>query len=173
MRVLLYWSVVIFFASVLTAKPGYAQSPSANKQKEIRCLAQNIYFEAQGEPAVGQLAVGLVTMNRVKSHHFPNTYCDVVWQPRQFSWTHDGKSDHPHDRLAWSRARQIARFIVEKFWALPERSRVALDITNGALHYYAPRLANPYWAKVKVITREIGGHVFLREKFRRELHENS
>lgn len=174
MRVLLFWSVTIFLANVLTASPGYAQSTSVNKQKELRCLAQNIYFEAQGEPAGGQLAVALVTMNRVKSHRFPNTYCGVVWQHRQFSWTHDGKSDRPHDILAWRRARQIAEFIYNKYWKLPEPSRRALDITHGALHYYAPRLANPYWAKVKVITREIGGHVFLREKkFRKELRENS
>ena len=172
MRVLLFWSLPIFLVSVLTTSPSFAKSPSDKKQ-ELQCLAQNVYFEARGEPASGQLAVALVTMHRVKSRHFPNTVCGVVWQRRQFSWTHDGKSDHPRDRRAWKRARQVAEFIYNKYWKLPERSRNALDITHGALHYYAPDLAKPYWAKVKIKTREIGGHVFLREKFRREIRENS
>lgn len=173
MRVLLVWSLMFFLFNIVTASPSFAKSPSDKKKRELYCLAQNIYFEAQGEPAGGQLAVALVTMHRVKSHRFPNSICGVVWQHRQFSWTHDGKSDRPRDRRAWGRARQIAKFIYEKYWKLPEVSRIALDITNGALHYYAPGLANPYWAKVKVITREIGGHVFLREKYRRKLRENS
>ncbi|WP_455198888.1 cell wall hydrolase [Kaarinaea lacus] len=171
MRALLLQSLVIFFFGMLAANPVMASSIS--DKKEMRCLAQNIYFEAQGEPSGGQLAVALVTMNRVKNRRYPNTVCGVVWQHRQFSWTHDGKSDRPRDRLAWRRARQIANFIYSKYFKLPERSRQALDITNGALHYYAPNLANPYWAKVKVVTREIGGHVFLREKYRNEHHENS
>ena len=174
MQTLLFRSLVFFITGLLTASPSFAKSPSEEKRKkELFCLAQNIYFEAQGEPAGGQLAVALVTMNRVKSKRYPGTVCGVVWQHRQFSWTHDGKSDHPSDRRAWSRARQIASFMLNKYFTLPERSRKALDITNGAKHYYAPLLANPYWAKVKVVTREIGGHVFLREKFRGETIENS
>ena len=172
MRVLLFWSLVFFVVSMLASSPIHAKSPSEMK-KELRCLAQNVYFEAQGEPSSGQLAVALVTMNRVKSKRYPSTVCGVVWQRRQFSWTHDGKSDRPRDRRAWGHARQIANFIYHKYFNLPERSRAALDITNGALHYYAPGLANPYWAKVKVVTREIGGHVFLRERLRREQRENS
>ena len=38
-------------------------------------------------------------MNRVRSRAFPNTVCDVVWQPSQFSWTKDGRPDRP-----WSAA---------------------------------------------------------------------
>ena len=174
MRVLVLQSLIILLVGMLTTGTGFAGPLSDSiKKKELHCLAQNIYFEAQGEPSGGQLAVALVTMNRVKNKRYPNTVCGVVWQRRQFSWTHDGKSDRPRDRLAWYRARQIAKFMYNKYFKLPEKSRLALDITNGALHYYAPDLANPYWAKVKVVTREIGGHVFLREKYRREHSENS
>jgi spore germination cell wall hydrolase CwlJ-like protein len=167
MRVLLFWSLVIFIANLFTVGVASAKNPVSNK-KELQCLAQNVYFEARGEPAAGQLAIALVTMHRVKSRRYPNTICNVVWQRKQFSWTHDGKSDRPRELLAWKRAKQIAAFIYNKYWSLPARSRGALDITNGALHYYAPDLASPYWAKVKIKTREIGGHIFLREMSRRE-----
>ena len=87
------------------------KSASQKDKRELRCLAQNIYFEARGERQAGQLAVGLVTMNRVNSKRFPNTVCKVVWQKRQFSWTHDGKSDRPTDMKAWKLAQKIAEFV--------------------------------------------------------------
>lgn len=149
----------------LASGPAWANPASQNiSAKEMRCLALNVYFEARGEPTQGQLAVALVSMNRVKSTRFPNTVCGVVWQPRQFSWTHDGKSDQPTDKRAWSTARKIANFVYTNYQNLPSRVRHALDITRGALHYYAPDLANPYWVKNQEVTRAIGGHVFLRNR---------
>lgn len=145
------------------ASPAFAGQNAEQKRaaKELRCLALNIYFEARGEPTEGQLAVAMVTMNRLKSRFFPNSICGVVWQKRQFSWTHDGKSDRPTDKRAWRLATKIARFAYQRYTKLSARLRKALDITKGALHYYAPRLAAPYWAKMHTVTREIGGHVFL------------
>ena len=130
-------------------------------KKQMRCLALNVYFEARGEAAEGQLAVAMVTMNRVKSRHYPNSVCGVVWQRKQFSWTHDGKADRPSDKRAWDLAQKIARFAYLRYGNLTERTRNALDLTKGALHYYAPHITLPYWAEAHSVTREIGGHVFL------------
>ena len=134
------------------------------QKKELHCLAQNVYFEARGELPVGQLAVAMVTMNRVESHRFPNSVCKVVWQKRQFSWTHDGRSDRPTDKKAWILAKQIANFIYNKYTDFSAASSGALDLTQGALHYYAPDLADPKWARSKDVTRKIGGHLFLAER---------
>ena len=62
-------------------------------RQEIHCGAQNVYFESQGEPGLGMVAVSQVVINRVKDKRWPDTICEVVWQNKQFSWTHDGKSD--------------------------------------------------------------------------------
>ena len=35
-------------------------------KKQVDCLTENIYFESAYEPRAGQIAVGMVTMNRVK-----------------------------------------------------------------------------------------------------------
>ena len=153
-----------FSLLLLMAGDLLASSQGINKEnKQIHCLAQNIYFEARGEPTTGQLAVAMVTMNRVRSKRFPSTVCGVVWQKRQFSWTHDGKSDRPTDKKAWRLAKQIARFVYYKYDQFRTLSNGALDLTKGALHYYAPKLADPYWAQRKQVTRKIGGHVFLAE----------
>lgn len=155
---------LLFLMTFISSTVSADESPKSKQiAKELRCLALNIYFEAQGEPPAGQLAVGLVTLNRKNHKRYPDTFCGVVWQKRQFSWTHDGKSDRPLKNHAWRLAQDIAAFIYHEYSNLPIKARRALDITHGALHYYAPKLADPYWAKVKVVTREIGGHVFLRE----------
>ena len=53
----------------------------------IECMAKNIYFEAKSQSLAGQLAVGLVVLNRVKSKHFPNDVCEVIYQgPVRESW---------------------------------------------------------------------------------------
>lgn len=136
--------------------------------KSIECLAKNIFNEGRSEIAVGQVAIALVTMNRAKNKHYPNTICKVVYQkackPKikypvyngctaQFTWTWDGnsKNDHVHFKNkkgkivqteveAWARAVQIAADVV--------LGRMH-DFTDGALHYYNPKLATPRWAKAK------------------------
>jgi len=155
----------LFFTLMLTvAGDIFASNPTLKKNnKELHCLALNIYFEARGEPTTGQLAVAMVTMNRVRSKRFPSSICGVVWQKRQFSWTHDGKSDRPRDKKAWTLAQKVANFVYYKYDTFRTLSNGALDLTKGALHYYAPKLADPYWAKSKQVTRQIGGHLFLAE----------
>lgn len=55
--------------------------------KEIECLARNIYHEARFEPYIGQLAVAQVTFNRVLDGKWGHSFCDVVYAYKQFSWT--------------------------------------------------------------------------------------
>lgn len=130
---------------------------------EVRCLALNIYHEARGEPREGQLAVGYVTMNRVVNPRYPGSVCKVVWQRKQFSWTHDGRSDRPDNQAAWTRSLHIASFVYKNYYRFMNITKGATDLTGGALHYYAPSLANPAWAKDMVATRQIGSHVFLKD----------
>ena len=58
---------------------------------DIDLLAAIIECEAGGEPYVGQVAVGNVVMNRVKSPLFPNTVLEVIYQNRQFSPVGSGR----------------------------------------------------------------------------------
>ena len=122
---------------------------------EIECLAKNIYFEARDQNISGQEAVAFVTLNRVKSDKYPNSICNVVWQRRQFSWTHDGKSDIPRDRLAWDMAMLLAIFIYE-------HQDILDDPTYGAIMYHADYV-RPYWVNSYRRTLIIGNHIFYRE----------
>ena len=140
--------------------------------KEVTCMAKNIFFEAAIESTAGKLAVAHVTLNRVDSKWFPNTVCEVVYDgPHytgsngeqfpvrdrcQFSWYCDGKGDDPRDgsRL-WEDSQELAKYVLLRQEELP-------DITDGALHYHASYIAAPRWAKRKKITTKIDTHIFYR-----------
>ena len=140
--------------------------------KEITCMAKNIFFEAAIESTAGKLAVAHVTLNRVDSHRFPNTVCEVVYDgPHytgsngeqypvrdrcQFSWYCDGKGDDPRDgsRL-WEDSQELAKYVLLRQEELP-------DITDGALHYHASYIEAPRWAKKKKVTTKIDTHIFYR-----------
>lgn len=83
MRAILIGLVLLFSSTAIQTKP---LTNHSIKLEEIKCLAANIHFEARGESKRGQIAVGHVTLNRVKNKNFPKTICNVVKQPGQFSW---------------------------------------------------------------------------------------
>ena len=140
--------------------------------KEITCMAKNIFYEAAVESTAGKLAVAHVTLNRVDSKWFPNTVCGVVYEgPHytngkgqqypvrdrcQFSWYCDGKGDDPREgsRL-WEDSQELAKYVLLRQEELP-------DITDGALHYHASYIDAPRWAKSKKITTKIDTHIFYR-----------
>ena len=138
--------------------------------KEVKCLADNIYFESRSESLAGQLAVAHVVMNRVEDPRFPNSICEVVYEgphyksqngklyPKknrcQFSWYCDGLSDEiPKRHEKWSKRMEAVA------WAVHEGEYK--DITEGATHYHA-NYVHPSWAKVYTLTTTIDTHIFYR-----------
>ena len=60
-----------------------AREAAAQADKEL--LAALIFCEAGNQPYEGQVAVGAVVMNRVKSSSYPDTITDVIYQSGQFT----------------------------------------------------------------------------------------
>jgi spore germination cell wall hydrolase CwlJ-like protein len=156
------WLFFLVAAGVVTALASLAyavfahqderrEAARAFEQKNIDCLARNIYFEARGEPAAGQYAVGEVTMNRKASRFFPRSVCAVVYEKRAFSWTDSAVLPEPAGE-EWIRARQVAEAVYY------QRYTPAL---KGALYYHATYV-NPDWAKEKRRVAQIGGHIFYK-----------
>ena len=83
--------VVCLLVGVMLCSCFSANADAATKRKksynnyQLKLLSSIIYCESGWEPYSGKLAVGIVIMNRVKSHSFPNTIKGVVYQPYQFS----------------------------------------------------------------------------------------
>jgi|GEM_PF-536535 len=147
--------LLIAFLFLETASRAMADSGKQAFQggNSLKCMALNIYHEARGESELGQVGVGMVTLNRANSRFFQPTICGVVYARAQFSWTGDKYSDVPKAGAAWNTANRIANNVI---------SRSVADPTGHASHYYNPAQANPPWAKKMKVTRRIGHHVFLR-----------
>jgi len=128
-------------------------------EEEIKCLADNIYFEARNESIKGQVAVALVTINRVKSKHYPDNICDVVWEHKQFSWTLDGKSDTPREGKAYNRSVLVATILLNSMYINDDFH----DFTEGATHYHA-NYVRPYWAHNMKYIASIDNHIFYKFK---------
>jgi spore germination cell wall hydrolase CwlJ-like protein len=125
---------------------GFTANANTYSDKQIKCLAQNIYYEARGEPLLGQLAVALVALNRVEDPRFPSTPCKVVWQPGQFVWTAKIKSDrntHQFEAVAELAVKLHAE---------------SIDVTRGALYFN--RGGKQAWHTRK--TTKIGKHSFFQ-----------
>jgi len=137
--------------------PACADSPDTALEKEQRCLALAMYFEARSEGPEGMRAVGSVVLNRVESDQFPPTPCEVVHEggetpPCQFSWWCDGKSDIPRDEEQWQAALAIAVAMLE------DRGE---DPTHGALFFHSAQIPVP-WRVERTRTTQILGHVYYR-----------
>jgi spore germination cell wall hydrolase CwlJ-like protein len=129
------------------------------EERERRCLAIAIYFEARGEPVRGQLAVGQVILNRVRSPLFPETICGVVYQGHmqkgcQFSFTCDGKTDIPRSDTQWALAQDIAKQIMQGELWLPE---------VGYSTFYHANYVSPRWANSMNKIDKIGRHIFYKK----------
>ena len=118
--------------------------------EQHKCLAMNIYHEARGERVEGQLAVAHVTVNRVNHEKWGSDICEVVYEPKQFSWTHMIKDHTPKEAKAWKDATVIARDVM---------IGNTEDPTMGSVFYHA-NYVNPDWAKYMDLEKVIGRHLF-------------
>lgn len=130
------------------------------RQKQLDCLARNIYHEAGYEPFEGKVAVAQVTINRAESGQFPSDICKVVYQKNvvyekvlcQFSWYCDSAAiKKPMNGPVYYEAMEVAKKV------LLEGFRI--DSVKEALYYHADYV-NPKWGK-KPITK-IGHHIFYK-----------
>lgn len=128
-----------------------------NPAKELEILALNMYHEARGEGRTGMQMVGEVTLNRVASEEYPDTICEVVYQPGQFSWVI--KKDHtPREEESWKIALEIAHDLMY------QHTGDLYIFDNGATHFAnISDLKNPpRWTKEFDIVTTIGNHMFFR-----------
>ena len=120
--------------------------------RELRCLAQGVYFESRGEPIDGQLAVAQVIVNRAASSVFPDDYCSVITQRSQFSFVKGGHIPEPRSGAAWQRAKAIARIAHRGLW----------DSDAGDSLYFHATHVKPRWASAKTARAKIDRHIFYR-----------
>ena len=143
-------------------KATWSQLTTGAKQ-EVKCLADNIFYEAAYEPHDGKVAVAMVTLNRVISNHYEDTICGVVKEKIrgtcQFSWWCQDKERNaaithdltPRQKQVYDDILAIALNVYMNYGRLE-------DPTKGALFYHADYV-RPNWKNLNVTTK-IGRHIF-------------
>lgn len=101
------------------------QNPSYDATTdEVLLLAALIQCEAGGEKYEGQVAVGAVVLNRVRSSRYPNSITDVIYSPGQFTPAGNGKVD-----------AVLARGPKETCIKAAQEALNGTDYTNGAISF--------------------------------------
>ncbi len=118
---------------------------SGYTSSDLYLLAKAIYAEGRGESYTGQVAIGAVIMNRVKSPSFPNTVSGVIYQKGAFTAVTDGQINLEPNQTAYNAARDAMN---------------GWDPTYGSLYYYNPAVATSSWIFDRKTVTVIGKHVF-------------
>ena len=157
---------LIILALLLTVPIVIEARYSFKNLTDYQCMVANIFFEARGETIQGMQAVAKVTMNRAKSNRYPSSICAVVFQRKQFSWTHQqswkvinrivtGQVNHlkGKDLQAYTIAQIIAHNAVTGKLLVPK--------LKDSMYYHATYV-NPKWARKMQRVAKVGSHIFYK-----------
>ena len=128
-------------------KIGLPTGETSSYNNDLNLLARIINGEARGESYTGQVAVGAVVLNRVRSSSFPNTISGVIYQPGAFTAVSDGQINKPVVQTCVNAARDAMN---------------GWDPSGGALYYYNPAIATSSWIWSRPVGARIGNHVFCK-----------
>ena len=133
------------------------------KASERSCLITALYHEARGEGIKGIEAVASVIYNRKHHPYYPASYCGIVNQYKQFSYTLLNKpfgealeaSVPAYEVKVMSEILQVSERMVN------DRFKPTL---GPSVLWYAEKRVNNHWTKKKQVVAVIGKHKFYTSK---------
>lgn len=141
--------LTLFVLLFKTNNVDIVQAATNNNTSDVQLIARAINGEARGEPYEGQVAVGAVILNRVKSSKFPNTIAGVIYQSGAFTAVSDGQINVP---IASNSTVVKAAQDALNGW----------DPTGGAIYYFNPNTATNKWIWSRPQIKTIGNHIFCK-----------
>ena len=141
--------LIYFFIFNIGNKNESVVYAASSGTSDIQLMARAINGEARGEPYEGQVAVGAVILNRVKSPNFPNTIAGVIYQKGAFTAVSDGQINAPisEDSSVYKAAQDA-----KNGW----------DPTGGCIYYFNPATATSNWIWSRPLVKTIGKHRFCK-----------
>lgn len=145
--------------------------------KQLACMAKNIFYEANGEPIIGQAAVARVVMNRIQ-HGFGSNPCNVIYQANyiekqseegetykekvcQFSWVCEGKGEPNKNSPGYIKAKEIA-YDVLAYDAYE-------DVVPKSTLFFHNLTVQPNWPYQHA--KQIGNHIFYSKPKRKQKNQ--
>jgi N-acetylmuramoyl-L-alanine amidase len=127
----LRWDSAAATASLTTA--GAQPATASYQEEDLYWLSRVISAESGGEPLLGQIAVGNVVLNRVKSSQFPNTVRGVVFD------TQDGVQFEPVSNGTIYNTPTESAVLAAKLCL------EGAEVVGDSLYFYAPALSAGAW----------------------------
>jgi spore germination cell wall hydrolase CwlJ-like protein len=130
------------------------------RERQLSCLAKNIYYEAGNQPFEGKVAVAQVTINRVNSGQYPDDICKTIYQKNvvyekvlcQFSWVCDRVTlARPVHGGNYKESMEVAKKVLLEGFRLPSLEK--------AMYFHGDYI-NPGWKRERVA--KIGNHIFYK-----------
>lgn len=128
-------------------------------KNEFQCLVSLLWHESRSESLRGIKYVLSVVENRKNSKRYPDTYCEVMLQPKQFSFVHERLEQglslkaipEPSEKKKFDFIRKIAYDAVHGNFesVLPKK----------VLHYTTNEVNN-FWTRKKKVYIVEGKHKF-------------
>lgn len=155
---LLKWAVDNKFSKIVVAPT--SQVTAELRERQLNCLARNVYYEAGSEPFEGKIAVAQVTLNRTRSGKFPEDICKTIYQKNvfyektvcQFSWYCDRATTmRPINQKNYEESMTAAKKVLLEGFKLPS--------LEHALYFHADYI-KPGWQRERVA--KIGRHIFYK-----------
>lgn len=156
--------VGIFYPSLLSTpmkgrESGGIVVDASEQHKEMTCLTNTLYAEARGEPEEGIRAVMSVIYNRKNHKNYPNTFCKVILQDKQFSAFNSDKS------LATKRLKPVKGPDEEAYTKVAGIAQEAVvgafkPVLEPSVLWYAKHNVNKRWMKTLKTHLIIGEHKF-------------
>jgi len=129
--------------------------------KDVDCLARNIFYEAGSEPIEGKVAVGMVTINRTQDERYPQSVCGVVRQrtvvtvPQRVTEVKTVKPNifTPPKQVVETRTTWVQKVIYQFSWVGQRNIRIRED--------------DPRWIESRAVAEELarGGYETWQEKY--------
>lgn len=134
---------------LLISLPTLAKLPPS--EADVSCLAENIYWEARGEPVLGQVWVAKSVLDRKADPRWPDSVCGVVFDPKQYSWTLEERRPIL-DKSSFKLAQEVAMAALE--------GRIDVPPLNHYLRCDWMDRPNTWWWKKMDFVGQIGNHCY-------------
>ena len=165
MIVAVYGSISLLQWAIANKQANYQVTDSSQittevRERQLACLAKNIYYEAGNQPFEGKVAVAQVTINRTESGQYPSDICKTIYQKNivyekvlcQFSWVCDRDTTvRAINKANFKEAEEVAKKVLLEGFRLPS--------LKDAMYFHGDYI-NPGWKRERIT--KIGNHIFYK-----------
>lgn len=154
----------LIVGAILHGPPIQLRENIVASNNEYRCAVRNLYYEGRGEGLIGQAYIVKTVLNRVRDTKHPHSICKVIYQNKQFSWTHQipkNKQQVPNKTIS---EKELLKQLGALSTVVILLDRVGIDFTQGSQFYHSVKV-KPNWDYSKLEkVQTVGNHVFYKRK---------